>query len=110
MKPNERVFEALASPTRRKILKALREKRLECEDPDNCDLSQQCCNVGELVDELELSQPTVSHHLKELRRAELITAEKDGRTLYCGLNDAMFEATGQFIRSFCRNGGDSSCD
>lgn len=93
-----------------KILDALREKRLECEDPDNCNLSERCCNVSELVGGLDLTQPTVSHHLKELRRAGLITAEKDGRTLYCSINDDQFEKLRDFIQSFCGNGGDVSCN
>ncbi|MFB6347191.1 MAG: ArsR/SmtB family transcription factor [bacterium] len=110
MKPGEEVFEALASTTRMKILDALREKRLECDNPGSCDLSERCCNVGELVDRLGLTQPTVSHHLKELRRAGLITSEKDGRTLYCSINDEKFEELCRFIQSFCCNGGDSSCN
>lgn len=110
MNPSEDVFEALASTTRMKILEALREKRIECTDPDSCDLSDRCCNVSELVDELGLTQPTISHHLKELRRADLVTAEKDGRTLYCSLNDDQFEEICRFIQSFCCDGGDSSCN
>lgn len=107
MSSREEVFEALASRTRLSILQALRNKALKCEDPDHCDLSERCCNVSELVERLDLSQPTVSHHLKELRRAGLIATEKDGRTTYCRLNEDQFEKLGQFIQSFCSNGGDS---
>lgn len=35
-------------------------------------------NVCDLTDALELSQPTVSHHLKVLRDAGLVTCEKRG--------------------------------
>jgi ArsR family transcriptional regulator len=107
MDPGEDVFEALASSVRITILEALREKRLECTDPENCDLSDRCCNVGELVEELGLTQPTVSHHLKELRRAGLITTEKDGRTLYCTINEEQFEKLCYFLESF--QGEDSTC-
>lgn len=102
-------FEALASKPRLSILEALREKDLECTDPEDCDLSNRCCNVGELAEELELSQPTVSHHLKELRRAGFIETEKEGRTLYCSLNKDQFEALAEFLQSFSSNGSDATC-
>lgn len=107
MHPEEQVFEALASTTRMNLLEALREKRLTCDDPDSCDLSERCCNVGELAEALDLTQPTISHHLKELRRAGLITTEKDGRSLYCTINDDRFEELSDFLQSFCSNGGDA---
>lgn len=106
MIPEEQVFEALASSTRMKILGALREKRLKCGDPDDCDLSRRCCNVGELAESLGLTQPTISHHLKELRRAGLITTEKEGRSVYCSLDDGRFQELSDFLQSFCSHGGD----
>ena len=36
--------------------------------------------VGELADELDLSQPMVSQHLRVLREAGLVEAEADGRS------------------------------
>ena len=35
-------------------------------------------SVGQVVDEVELSQPLVSHHLKELRLSGLVTVEREG--------------------------------
>ncbi len=48
-------------------------------------LSQrQACVCGDIVDELPLSQSTVSQHLKELKDAGLIQGEIDGpRVCYC---------------------------
>ena len=43
--------------------------------------------VSRLVEEMELSQPLVSHHLKELRRALLIEMERRGPFVYCRLAD-----------------------
>lgn len=51
------MFDVLAEPNRRRILELL----LAAER-----------SVGELVDELEVSQPTVSMHLKTLRAAGLV--------------------------------------
>ncbi|MCC6615144.1 MAG: winged helix-turn-helix transcriptional regulator [Anaerolineae bacterium] len=57
-------FEALADPTRRRILDLLRERpRL----------------VGELVDLLEISQPGISKHLRVLREVGLVHVRQDAQ-------------------------------
>jgi DNA-binding transcriptional ArsR family regulator len=49
--------------------------------------------VGSIVDELGLSQPLVSHHLKELKRALLVRIERSGPFVYYELADpAIVEA------------------
>jgi len=48
-----------------------------------------CCrwlNVGEIVDALEVSQPTVSHHLSLLRAASLVNVRREGKQVYYTLN------------------------
>lgn len=61
---------ALAHPARVAILKVLAKR--------------QECVCGDIVDELPLSQSTVSQHLKELKEAGLIKGEIDGvRVCYC---------------------------
>jgi DNA-binding transcriptional ArsR family regulator len=47
-------------------------------------LKKQSCICGDIVDELPLSQSTVSQHLKELKSAGLIKGEIEGvKTCYC---------------------------
>jgi DNA-binding transcriptional ArsR family regulator len=60
----DRVFRALADPTRRGILTLLGE------DPRS---------VGELKQGLAISQPAVSQHLKLLREAGLVSERREGR-------------------------------
>jgi DNA-binding transcriptional ArsR family regulator len=61
-------IEVIAEPSRRRILDALRKG----EQP-----------VGALVESLELSQPTVSKHLRVLREAQLVDVRPEGqRRLY----------------------------
>jgi len=62
---------ALADETRQEIM------RLCC-----------CCwlNVGEIVAALNVTQPTVSHHLAILKAANLVQARRDGRQIYYTLN------------------------
>ena len=43
--------------------------------------------VSRLVEELGISQPLVSHHLKELRRALLVEVERRGPFVHCRLAD-----------------------
>jgi DNA-binding transcriptional ArsR family regulator len=44
-------------------------------------------SVSQVVEELSLSQPLVSHHLKELRRSLLVTVERRGPFVYYALSD-----------------------
>ena len=61
---------ALAHPARIAILQLL--------------IKKQSCICGDLVDELPLSQSTVSQHLKELKEAGLIKGDIDGAKMcYC---------------------------
>lgn len=61
---------ALAHPARVAILQLL--------------LKKQSCICGDIVEELPLSQSTVSQHLKELKSAGLIKGDIDGvKTCYC---------------------------
>lgn len=61
---------ALGHPARISILKLLAKK--------------QACVCGDIVDELPLSQSTVSQHLKELKEAGLIKGDIEGASVcYC---------------------------
>ena len=62
------IFKALADPTRVSII-----NRLAC--------SEECC-VCDFTDTFDLSQPTVSHHLRVLRDAGLVEAERRGTWAY----------------------------
>jgi DNA-binding transcriptional ArsR family regulator len=47
-------------------------------------LKKQTCICGDIVDDLPLSQSTVSQHLKELKEARLIKGNIDGASVcYC---------------------------
>lgn len=54
---------------------------------------QNVCVCGDIVDQLPLSQSTVSQHLAELKRVGLIKGEIEGpRVCYCIDHDAWDEA------------------
>src|SRR4051812_26771986 len=65
-----RYAKALAHPARVAILQLL--------------IKKQACICGDIVEELPLSQSTVSQHLKELKEAGLIKGDIDGaKVCYC---------------------------
>ena len=68
------LFKALADPHRLTILASLARA-----DDDLC--------VCDFTDGLPLNQPTVSHHLRILREADLVTCERRGTWVYYRLAD-----------------------
>lgn len=59
------------------------------------------CSVGEIVDEVGVSQPTVSHHLAVLREAGLVKVRQRGRQTFYSLNqDAVVRCCGQLVLDF----------
>ena len=50
-------------------------------------LEQESKSVSVLVEELGLSQPLVSHHLRELRRTLLVSVKRKGPFIYYSLTD-----------------------
>jgi ArsR family transcriptional regulator len=69
-------FRALADPTRREILRLLRE------GPKSS---------GEIAERFPTSWPTVSRHLAVLRDAGLILSERNGQQIVYELNTTVFQ-------------------
>ena len=87
---------ALAHPARIAILQYLAK--------------QKSCVCGDIVEELPLSQSTVSQHLKELKEAGLIQGEIEGvRTCYC-INDKEWTMAQEWLNKlFDSYKGGSGC-
>ena len=52
-------------------------------------MSECCCcwiSVGEIVEKLDVTQPTVSHHLAILRDAGLVNVREEGKQTFYSLN------------------------
>jgi DNA-binding transcriptional ArsR family regulator len=78
----DRVFHALADPTRRAIVARL------CRGP---------ASVGELAKPLSMALPTVLQHLQVLESSRLIRSEKAGRVRTCRLEPAAFSTIERWI-------------
>ncbi len=88
-------FKALADPARLKILVHL---ALNSAGSGNCcgvDGGAVCACDLEAV--TGLSQPTVSHHVKCLVSANLVTAEKRGKWMYYGIDPQGFALVSGFL-------------
>ena len=66
------LFKILGDPTRLKIVELLLE-------------SEMC--VNHIAETMEMGQSAISHQLRVLRQARLVTYRKDGKTAYYSLND-----------------------
>ncbi len=76
------VFQALADPTRREILRMLRRRDM---------------NPSEIVESFEISKPSLSHHLDLLKRAGLVIPERQGQKIFYSLNVSVFEEAAAFF-------------
>ncbi len=70
------VFKALNDPTRREILELLQRRDM---------------TAGEIVDQFNITGPSISHHLDLLKQAGLVTAEKQGQYIYYSLNTTVVD-------------------
>jgi ArsR family transcriptional regulator, arsenate/arsenite/antimonite-responsive transcriptional repressor len=87
MRPNPVLFaKAIADETRQKIMNLV------------------CCNslpVNEIVEKLDVSQPTVSHHLAILREAGLVDMREEGKQTFYSLNqERVAVCCGQIMLKF----------
>lgn len=74
-------------------------------DPTRQQIMEACCcewkNVNEIVEAVNVSQPTVSHHLAVLREADLVQARDQGKNTYYTLNqEKVAFCCGQLITTF----------
>lgn len=80
-----RVFKALGDPTRVRLISLI----AAAEGAEAC--------ICDLTDPVGLRQPTVSHHMKILAEAGLVTREQRGKWAYYGLVADAFEALRQAV-------------
>ena len=81
-----RVFKALGDPTRVRLLSLIAAG----------DGGEAC--ICDLTEPVGLSQGTVSHHMKLLTDAGLVTREQRGKWAYFALNDGALDAAADALR------------
>ncbi|HET6539356.1 MAG TPA: metalloregulator ArsR/SmtB family transcription factor [Chryseolinea sp.] len=85
-KKAEKISKALADPNRLLILKEIKKQR-DC---------MYCVDLNNIVD---LAQPSIAHHLKQLTDTELILSEKEGRNVKYSLNNQVLDEYIAFLES-----------
>ena len=89
------MMKALAHPARIAILEVL--------------IGKNSCVCGEIVDEVPLSQSTISQHLKELKESGIIIGTIEGpKVCYC-INPEMWDELAIKFSSFLRSYDKSCC-
>jgi ArsR family transcriptional regulator len=79
-------FKALSNPNRLKIYLEILDARSK-----QVESSGSGCVLTDFIKKLNCGAPTVSHHIKALVNADLITVERNGKFMTCHLNDKMRE-------------------
>lgn len=88
------VFKALSDPTRRRVLQMLRQGPM---------------SAGEISDRFEVSKPTMSAHFAVLKAADLVHAEKAGKSVIYHLKlSVLEEALLGFVHSFAADAAPKS--
>jgi DNA-binding transcriptional ArsR family regulator len=84
-KRHDRIFKAIADPTRREILALLRG------GPST---------VGEIAQNFHASRPAISKHLRLLRNAGLVVTRKKGAANVCELNGKPLRAVDEWLQDY----------
>lgn len=69
-------FSALSEPNRQKILELLKKREM---------------SVSEILEDLDITMATLSHHLDILKRADLISGRREGQKIIYSLNLSILE-------------------
>lgn len=79
---NAKIFKALSDPNRLKII-------------DMLSCGELCaCNI---LEEFNITQPTLSHHMKILKELEIVTIRREGKWMYYNLNEEKINEFKDFI-------------
>ena len=78
-------FKALSDPVRREILTMLKKGRL---------------SAGEIAANFDMTGATISYHLSQLKKADLVFESKEKNFVYYELNTSVFEEVMLWLSQF----------
>jgi len=78
-------FQTLSEPNRQKILDLLKKREMP---------------VSEIATYLNITLPTLSHHLDILKRADLVSPRRDGQQIFYSVNLSVLEEVAEKIAKF----------
>lgn len=80
-----KAFKALGDENRLRIIELIARQGEMC-----------ACRV---LDELDIAQPTLSHHMKLLKDAGLVKARKQGRWMHYSIDKSMFDYIENYLHT-----------
>lgn len=83
------IFAALSDPTRRLVIENLKTEDL---------------TPSQMLERIKVTQPTLSHHLDILKRAELVETTREGQFIRYTLNMTIFEMALEYMASLTKKG------
>jgi DNA-binding transcriptional ArsR family regulator len=86
LKRVERIAKAIGDPHRIKILQAVKK--------------QGCMPCSDICDLIDLTQSSISHHIKQLTDAGLLIPEKEGRNMKYTLDKKLLNDYTKFLTTF----------
>lgn len=86
-------FKALSDPVRREILTMLKKGRL---------------SAGEIAANFDMTGATISYHLSQLKKADLVFESKEKNFIYYELNTSVFEEVLLWLNQFKRGEKDEN--
>ena len=75
-----KIMKALSNPNRFELF-------MEISKRNQSSYEEEDCFVYDIMEKFNIGAPTISHHLKELSNAELITTERKGKLLVARVNE-----------------------
>ena len=81
----QETFRALSDPARREILTLLRKGKL---------------SAGEIGSHFDMTGATISYHLSQLKKAGLVTEEREKNYIFYQLNTSVFEELMLWLNDF----------
>jgi DNA-binding transcriptional ArsR family regulator len=95
------IFDVIADGTRRDILQLLL---------DRSSAGERGTSVSHIVQQLGVSQPTVSKHLKVLREAHLVSVREEGQHRYYSLSSAPLDEIDDWLIPFLDTSEDAESE
>jgi len=96
----DRALHAIADPTRRRILQALREgSAAKAKAGAGKSSPDSCLCAGDIEERIHLTQPTISHHMAILTKAGLVEATKQGQWRWYRRNEKALKQIVKTLRT-----------
>ena len=86
-----KIFKALSNPNRLKLYYEISKK--------NEAFFETGCFVYKISEKFNIGAPTISHHLKELENADLITTQRVGKQVTAQINEETFNKIKDIINN-----------